>query len=527
MAEAAAADGRIVWDKFKLGNTLGKGGFGFVKIGRHVKSNKAFALKFIKKKAGSQREMENQRKEIDNEITSLKKVNHKNVLKLNAYNLNCEYPEKNGSTLDTIMLVLELATGGELFDILFYASKLEPTLARTYFLQLMSGLKAIQDAGICHRDLKPQNLLLDHNYQLKICDFGLAKVLQKVPQGRLQIMQTEFVGTQGYQAPEVLLKRPYTNRCDVFACGVILFILLSGYPPFETADGKDRWYRKLCRRDTAGFWEMHRDCLPDTADKEDLKDLICKMLSYQPNERLDVEGSMAHTWAQGEVLDDDTLRKTMITKHQAAVRKKKNSPEAQKMLENCSAQLRGIAGDFPPLPPALYTTMPKATTYLIDSSRYPQPNNDADAKEINEHRGELSNVLDVFKKVITDKGGNATQAGRNAGGDFWNITGIVSAGENGSAELSCRLMQATVQGQQRYVFTFSVNTDNRKSKPGSKKKSLRKAMVSAVESALLPVWDVDAFTWGEEEEEVAGAYDYESEFAAMEAASVPTVEVTA
>merc|ERR1712038_467030 len=147
------------------------------------------------------------------------------------------------------MGVLEYLPGGELFDILYYTSALSERIARTYFKQLMDGMEACHEAGICHRDIKPQNLLLDANFQLKIADFGLAKVFEKDEDA---LMRTFYVGTRGYQSPEILKKKEYTASCDVFSCGVVLFILLAGYPPFEAATPKCRWYAPF------GEWQCAR-----------------------------------------------------------------------------------------------------------------------------------------------------------------------------------------------------------------------------------------------------------------------------
>ncbi len=124
-----------------------------------------------------------------------------------------------------ILLVLECMPGGELFDILYYTSKLEEVVARTYFRQLVEGLQACHNACIVHRDIKPQNLLLDKHFNLKLTDFGLAKLIESDTDA---IMDTYHVGTRGYQAPEILAREPYTSSCDIFSAGVVLFILLSG-----------------------------------------------------------------------------------------------------------------------------------------------------------------------------------------------------------------------------------------------------------------------------------------------------------
>merc|ERR1719233_1412557 len=111
--------------------------------------------------------------QVRTEIKSLMRINHPNVMKLFAYNLNCKYPEKTGLKLSTVLLVLEYCPGGELFDILYYTHQLDEVTARTYFIQMMNAVKACHDVGVVHRDIKPQNLLMDGAYQLKLTDFGL------------------------------------------------------------------------------------------------------------------------------------------------------------------------------------------------------------------------------------------------------------------------------------------------------------------------------------------------------------------
>ena len=90
-------------------------------------------------------------------------------------------------------------------------------MARTYFKQIINGLEACHNAGVAHRDIKPQNLLLDSRFNIKLTDFGLSKVFESDADA---IMKTTYVGTRGYQAPELLLDQPYDLACDVFSMGL-------------------------------------------------------------------------------------------------------------------------------------------------------------------------------------------------------------------------------------------------------------------------------------------------------------------
>jgi len=173
--------------------------------------------------------------------------------------------------------VLEYAPGGELFDILYYTSALEPIVGRTYFRQMLAGLEACHNAGVAHRDIKPQNLLLDSRFNLKLTDFGLSKVFESDADA---MMKTTYVGTRGYQAPELLLEKPYDLTCDIFSAGVVLFILLTGYPPFEQAQVSDRWFKPLAKGDYEKFWKSHNGCA--IANDAKVKDLLQRMLQFDP-----------------------------------------------------------------------------------------------------------------------------------------------------------------------------------------------------------------------------------------------------
>jgi serine/threonine protein kinase len=137
-------------------------------------------------------------------------------------------------------IILELATGGELFDFIFHTGALTERQARYYFRQLIAGLEHIHFQGFAHRDLKLQNVLLSEDKTLKIADFGFAKAFPNGDPGKC--LRT-CLGTKGYQAPEIVEGKPYLGQAvDIFACGVILFTMVASHPPFKNTSVNDRLY---------------------------------------------------------------------------------------------------------------------------------------------------------------------------------------------------------------------------------------------------------------------------------------------
>ncbi len=138
------------------------------------------------------------------------------------------------SSKTTIFLVLELVTGGELFDRVVSDGKFDEDTARNYFRQLISGLEHCHAHGVCHRDLKPENLLLDARGNLKITDFGLASL--RDPESEDGDLLHTACGTPNYVAPEVLMEKGYHGpAADIWSAGVILYVLLAGFLPFDEA----------------------------------------------------------------------------------------------------------------------------------------------------------------------------------------------------------------------------------------------------------------------------------------------------
>jgi len=340
--------------RWTIGATLGKGGYSWVKRGQDIKTGKIVALKFMEKADVSW--VKEQAKQVETEIEALKNIRHQNVMKLYAYNLNAQYPTATGAAakddthgnkkrdseqkyIDTILLVLEYAPGGELFDILYYTSALKETVARTYFKQIINGLEACHNANVVHRDLKPQNLLLDSKFNLKITDFGLSKIIQSDADA---VMKTTYVGTRGYQAPELLLNQKYDLKCDIFSVGVILFILMAGYPPFEQASKNDKWFKPLMQGKIDKFWKAHQKS--PIAKIPEAKDMLTKMLAFNPKDRIDIEGIKKHPWMQGTVLKQKELILEIKDRHRKAEKKRRQDVRKMQDLAQSINPNRPIPG---------------------------------------------------------------------------------------------------------------------------------------------------------------------------------------
>ncbi|CAI5972102.1 unnamed protein product [Closterium sp. NIES-64] len=207
--------------KYELGRTLGEGNFAKVKLGQDVESGRRVAIKVMDKDRILQHRMADQ---IKREVSIMKMVRHPNIVQLIEVL----------ASRNKIFMVLEFAAGGELFDRIVYRGRLAEIEARRYFQQLVDAVDCCHAKGVCHRDLKPENLLVDERGNLKVSDFGLSALPQQ--QHRDGLLHTTC-GTPNYVAPEVLHNKGYDGRkADVWSCGVILFVLLAGYVPFDEPD---------------------------------------------------------------------------------------------------------------------------------------------------------------------------------------------------------------------------------------------------------------------------------------------------
>lgn len=208
--------------KYEIGRTLGEGTFGKVKYATNTETNEAVAIKVLDKEKIQKQNMGAQ---IKKEISIMKMIRHAHVVAL----------KEVLASRTKIFIVLELVLGGELFDKIVSEGRFAEQQARYYFRQLVNGVEYCHAQGVCHRDLKPENLLLDENANLKISDFGLSALYSGGGEqsSRSALLHTTC-GTPNYVAPEVLADKGYDGRtADVWSCGVILYVLLAGFLPFD------------------------------------------------------------------------------------------------------------------------------------------------------------------------------------------------------------------------------------------------------------------------------------------------------
>ncbi|XP_036764779.1 serine/threonine-protein kinase Chk2 isoform X1 [Manis pentadactyla] len=277
-------------DEYIMSKTLGSGACGEVKLAFERKTCKKVAIKIISKRKfaiGSETEADPVLN-VETEIEILKKLNHPCIIKI-----------KDFFDAEDYYIVLELMEGGELFDRVVGKKRLQEATCKLYFYQMLLAVQYLHENGIIHRDLKPENVLLSSQKEdclIKITDFGQSKIL-----GETSLMRT-LCGTPTYLAPEVLHSfgtAGYDRAVDCWSLGVILFVCLSGYPPFS----ENKTQVSLKDQITSGKYNF----IPEVWAKvsEEALDLIKKLLIVDPKARFTTEEALRHPWLQ----DEDMKRK--------------------------------------------------------------------------------------------------------------------------------------------------------------------------------------------------------------------------
>ncbi|KAI1883659.1 hypothetical protein AGOR_G00233840 [Albula goreensis] len=279
-----------ILDKYKVGKVIGDGNFAVVKECIERSTGKEFALKIIDKAKCSGKEHL-----IANEVAVLRRVKHPNIIML----------IEEVDTPTELYLVMELVKGGDLFDAITSSTKYTERDASAMIFNLAGALKYLHQMSIVHRDIKPENLLVceypDGTKSLKLGDFGLATVVE----GPLYTV----CGTPTYVAPEIIAETGYGLKVDIWAAGVITYILLCGFPPFRSEKNlqEDLFDQILVGRleFPAPYW----DNITDSA-----KELIGRMLQVNVEARYTAEDVLSHPWVTDDAEMENILKVEMTGK---------------------------------------------------------------------------------------------------------------------------------------------------------------------------------------------------------------------
>jgi calcium/calmodulin-dependent protein kinase-4 len=285
---------RAFGEFYALGKELGKGATSVVYRCQHIGTQQHWAVKIINKKV--------EKKIIRTEIGVLLRLQHPNIIRL----------KEIFETKTQIHLVLELVTGGELFDRIVTRGNYSEKDAACCVSEMLQAVKYLHENDVIHRDLKPENLLYEDSREdahLKLADFGLSKIIDSE-------VQTQTVcGTPGYCSPEVLKGRKYDTSVDMWSVGVITYILLCGYEPFYS-DNEAEMFKKILKCEYT-FDSPWWDDISDNA-----KDLISKLLVLDAKKRLTASEALRHPWVRGKAAQSSHMERTQAKLKQFNAKRK-------------------------------------------------------------------------------------------------------------------------------------------------------------------------------------------------------------
>eukprot|EP00899_Mesostigma_viride_P008122 jgi/Mesvir1/17310/Mv07707-RA.1 len=272
---------RLLSNYYKLGAVLGTGGFSTVRVATNRKTGEKVAVKTLNKKGKYSGDDSLIRNEIAVMVRILEKVSsHPNVIRLLDVFDDAQ----------DVHLVMELCTGGELFDRIVERGHYSEKASSQIISQIAKGLASLHAANVLHRDMKPENILFltkDEDSPLKIMDFGLSHI-----SGQTDPLAGLF-GSLDYIAPEALESRTFLAAGDIWSLGVILYILLCGYPPFYAKTNRGK--QEMIVQAKYDFDDPVWDTVSDSA-----KSLVKQMIVLDPSKRLTAEQVVNHPWVRGE-----------------------------------------------------------------------------------------------------------------------------------------------------------------------------------------------------------------------------------
>ena len=345
----SAVPSRMI-DDYVLGPMLGKGCFGHVRIAKKMSDpNYSYAIKYMKIGKPNTKEILVQSLERE---SILQKLNHSNILRI--YQINSEgIYEKNvdgEAKIPVVYAIMQLARSGDLFDFVASSGGLSEPVARFYFCQIINALEYIHSLGIAHRDMKPENVLLDQNYNGLLTDFGLSKSLSEV--GFTTQDPIDKVGTERCMSPELYGGAVHSPiKDDLFALGYLLFMLVARHPPFMSASLMNEYYKLLKENKVLEYWKAIDSLHQPKWCSDEFKHLITIMLTFDMTIRPSIPEIRAHPWMKGpvpteaEIISEFEKRQTNTLEYQKTEARKRKE---KKLCQNNSKPSEKIKKLFAP-----------------------------------------------------------------------------------------------------------------------------------------------------------------------------------
>lgn len=274
-------------DIYTVLRRLEKGGTSIVKLVENPDNKQMYAAKILK---NSSRSFLQNLVLFEKEASFLQKLSHNKIVKLIDFCTTGTYVKKNNKgQYPCTYILMEFCPNKDLLDLVMTQRALPETQVKDYFYQLIEALEECTASGICHGDLKLENVMLDDKNNVKLIDFGFSKDVTK---GDL----AEYNGTDCYMAPEIRARKKYNGtKADIFSAGVVLFTMYTGTPPFTRASPNDSLYKLLLfNRDR--YWEVQQKSCLDRVLSKEFRALIEKLLSFNPGSRPEYVDIKADQW---------------------------------------------------------------------------------------------------------------------------------------------------------------------------------------------------------------------------------------
>ena len=292
-------------DFYKYGRLIGQGAFGKVNLGLNVLTGRVVAIKSFNKKNLNSPNNENMKK-IIYETNLMRKLNHPNITKI----LEMFEDEKY------ILIIMEYINGGNLFSFVKKRRKLTEKISKFLFKQIILGIKNIHSKNIVHRDIKLENILIDLNNTIKICDFGIGRILSSPDE-----LLHDQCGTPMYMAPEILLctkEKGYKGfPVDIWSAGIALYIMLSGALPFSVKNENDSFLEgNNNKKKNIALKKAIINNNPKKLEKisNNARDLLHGLLNKDPSKRLTCDEILNHPWLNDEEINNGNNKHHLFTK---------------------------------------------------------------------------------------------------------------------------------------------------------------------------------------------------------------------